>query len=139
MGLRNRKRINLKSLALGGIVAAAAGYVAGLLTAPKSGKQTRDDLKQTADKGLAEAEKDLKILHVQLEKAIGQAKTNQSKLSTKAQSQLKDALAGAKDAKEKAGEVLSAVRQGSAKDKDLEKAVKDAKASLKHLRDYLKK
>jgi gas vesicle protein len=33
-------------LALGAIIGAAVGVVAGVLTAPKSGKETRDDIKQ---------------------------------------------------------------------------------------------
>ena len=50
--------------ALGAVIGAAAGVVAGILTAPKSGKETRadlkakaDDLKQQADKTAAEAKK----------------------------------------------------------------------------------
>lgn len=35
-------------LALGAIVGAAVGIAAGILTAPKSGKETRDDIKQKA-------------------------------------------------------------------------------------------
>lgn len=33
-------------VALGAIIGAAAGVVAGILTAPKSGKETRADLKK---------------------------------------------------------------------------------------------
>ena len=36
-------------LALGAIIGAAVGVVAGVLTAPRSGKETRDDVKQKAD------------------------------------------------------------------------------------------
>ncbi|MES2875912.1 MAG: YtxH domain-containing protein [Patescibacteria group bacterium] len=35
-------------LALGAIIGAAVGIAAGVLTAPKSGKETRDDLKRKA-------------------------------------------------------------------------------------------
>lgn len=38
-----------KKLAIGAIVGAAVGVVAGILTAPKSGKETRDDIKEKAD------------------------------------------------------------------------------------------
>lgn len=37
-----------KKLALGAVIAAVAGVVAGTLMAPKSGKQTRSDIKKTA-------------------------------------------------------------------------------------------
>lgn len=32
--------------ALGALIGVAAGFVAGILTAPKSGKETRQDIKQ---------------------------------------------------------------------------------------------
>lgn len=37
-----------KKLALGAVVGAVAGVVAGVLMAPKSGKETRGDIKKTA-------------------------------------------------------------------------------------------
>ncbi len=37
------------SLALGAVIGAAVGVVAGVLTAPKSGKETRDGIKQKSD------------------------------------------------------------------------------------------
>jgi len=52
-----------KRLALGTVFAAAVGYLTGILTAPKSGKETRKDIKDAAEHGMAEAEKQLKKLH----------------------------------------------------------------------------
>jgi gas vesicle protein len=47
-------------VALGAIIGAAAGVIAGILTAPKSGKETRADIKQKAaelkDKASARAD-----------------------------------------------------------------------------------
>jgi gas vesicle protein len=60
---KNKKRSNMKRLAMGSALAATAGYLAGVLTAPKSGKETRSDLKGVADKSWAEAEKDLTNLN----------------------------------------------------------------------------
>jgi gas vesicle protein len=39
-----------KKIALSAIIAGVAGYGIGLLTAPKSGKDTRKDIKNTAQK-----------------------------------------------------------------------------------------
>ncbi len=49
-----------RGVAIGAIVGAVAGLVAGVLTAPKSGKETRADIKAKADelKSHAEAKKD---------------------------------------------------------------------------------
>ena len=128
-----------KKLAVGAAVAGAAGYLAGLLTAPKSGKETREDLKKATNQGLTEAEKQLKALHTDLAKAVDEAKSKSTKMSGKAQKELKELADKAKDTKEKVREVLSAVHEGDASDKDLKKAVADGKHALGHLKDYLKK
>ncbi len=130
---------NFKKVAIGSAIAAAAGYVAGVLTAPKSGKQTRDDIKQATNKGLVEAEKELKKLHTDLAKVIDEAKVKGDKLGNKAQKDFGGLVQKAKDTKEKVREMLSAIHEGDAEDKDLKKAVKDATEALDHLRTYLKK
>jgi gas vesicle protein len=139
MSRRDRQRENLKRLALGSAVAAAAGYVAGVLTAPKSGKGTRDDIRAAADRSRSDAEKDLKQLHTELGKAIKDAKAGSGKLSTRAQKEAADLIDKAKDSKEKAREVLSAIHEGDADDADLRRAVKNANTAVKSLRKYLKK
>ena len=42
-------------IALGAVIGAVAGVIAGLLTAPKSGKETRADLKKMAEEIKTEA------------------------------------------------------------------------------------
>jgi len=139
MGRRNRRQNDLKKLAVGSAVAATAGYLAGILTAPKSGKQTRDDIKTAAERSRIEAEKDLKRLHTELDKVIKEAKAGSDKLGVKAQKELGDLVDRAKDTKEKVREVLSAIHEGDAEDQDLKRAVKNANLALKNLRNYLKK
>jgi gas vesicle protein len=139
MSRRNRQRDNIKKVAIGSTIAAIAGYIAGILTAPKSGKETRGDIKDAADKGIAEAEKDLKKVQADLDKIIKEAKVAGDKLGVKAQKELSELVEKAKDTKEKSREVLSAIKEGGADNKDLDKAVQDAGTALQHLRDYLKK
>jgi gas vesicle protein len=139
MSRKDRQRENLKKLAIGGTIAAAAGYVAGILTAPKSGKQTRGDIKDAADHGMAEVEKELKKLHTELDKVIKEAKAGGDKLSAKAKKELDEILDKAKDSKEKVREVLSALHEGDADDKDLKKAVTEASDAIAHLKKFLKK
>ncbi len=128
-----------KKIAIGSAIAAFVGYLAGILTAPKSGRDTRQDVKDTAGKTAADAEKQLKKLHTELDKAIAQAKDQKSKFGTKAQQELNELVDKAKDSKEKVREVLSAVHEGEAEDKDLQRAVKEAGKSVEHLKKYLKK
>jgi gas vesicle protein len=139
MGKKNDNGKLIKGLAIGGAVAAVAGYVAGILTAPKSGKETRGDIKDAAERTRAEAEKELKQLHTELDKVIAQAKDQSGKMGKKAQADLAELVEKAKDTKEKAREVISAIHEGDAEDQDLKRAIKNANSALEHLRDYIKK
>ncbi len=135
----SRKGSNLKRFAIGSAVAAGAGYLAGILTAPKSGKETRADVRNTANESIAQAEKELKRLHTELGKVIDEARVNGDRFSAKAKNELAELVDNAKDTKEKVREVISAIHEGDAEDADLKKAVKQADTSIKHLRKFLKK
>lgn len=136
---RASRRQNMKRLAIGSSIAAVAGYAVGLLTAPKSGRETRADIKKAADKSVARVEKELKKLHTDLDQAIKDGGAAAKRAGSKAQKELLLLLAKAKDSKEKVREVLSAIHEGEATDQDLNKAVKQANTALKNLRNYLKK
>jgi gas vesicle protein len=124
-----------KRWAFGAVIAAVAGYLAGILTAPKSGKETREDIKQ----GIVEAEKQLKKLHTQMANVITEAKEVAGTLKGKAQEELHQAIDQASVAKEKARQLLSALHEGDADDKELKKAIGDANKAIDHLKAYLKK
>ncbi len=133
------KNSNLRKLIVGTAVAAAAGYVAGVLTAPKSGKETREDIKEAAKRRRDEAVGQLKHLQDELDKVMEQAKGRMDKLSSKAKVELQEALNKARHTKDKTGEVIHAVRHGDAEDYDLKQAIKSAQSSIDNLKDYLKK
>lgn len=128
-----------KRFAVSAAIAAAAGYVTGILTAPKSGRETRGDIKDATVHGIHEAERQLKKLHTELNDVIAQARDRSDKLSGKAKEELDVATNAAKQVKEKVREILSAVHDGRAEDKELQKAIKDAKKAADHLRAYVKK
>jgi gas vesicle protein len=130
---------SMKKFAVGAILAAAAGYVAGLLTAPKSGKETREDIASTTKNAVNAAEKELKVLHTELSKLLDEARERGGELKGVAQENMDKAMAAAKVAKEKARELLSAIHEGDADDKDLKKAIDDAQKAVTHLKTYLKK
>lgn len=133
------RKDTVKKFAIGTTIAAAAGYLAGILTAPKSGKETRQDIKENAQKGWQEAEKQLKGLHTELDKLMAEAKAKTGELSSRTQKELNSLLEKAKDSKEKARAVLSGIHEGDAEDKDLKRAIDDATKAIHHLRDYLSK
>jgi gas vesicle protein len=133
-------KTNAKKWALGAVFAAVAGYLAGILTAPKSGQETRKDIKDKAEQGVAEAEKQLKKLHTQMADLIAEGKEKAVTLKGAAQKDLQIAVDKAAVVKEKAREMLSTLHEGNtAEDKDLRKAIDEANQAIAHLKTYLKK
>lgn len=125
--------------AVGALLAGAAGYVTGILTAPKSGKETRKDIHDTAQKAQTEAEKRLKKAHTELQQLLdsGQKRAKQATATTK--QGYEDALKQARQVKDKAKSVLTAFHEGESTDKDLQQAVDEADKAITHLKEYVTK
>ncbi|HSX07838.1 MAG TPA: YtxH domain-containing protein [Candidatus Saccharimonadales bacterium] len=128
-----------KKLAIGAAVAAVGGYVAGILTAPKSGKETREDIKRAASEQINEAEKRLKMLHTQLNDLLDQAKTQAADLTGRARREYESVVEKTQEAKDHARELLSNLHEDVAEDKELQQAIKDADKAIDHLKTFLKK
>jgi gas vesicle protein len=134
-----KSKNTVRNFAIGAAISAVAGYLAGILTAPKSGKDTRTDIRNKAEAGYAAAEKELKKLHTDLTDAINEVTDRLTALKGKGDKEVDAALKKAQEAKQKAREVLSTVHEGEAQDEDLRKAIKDATDAIAHLRVFLKK
>lgn len=128
-----------KQIATVAVVALAAGYVAGILTAPKSGKETREDIREAADKTYKEAEKRLKFAYSELSQLAGQASERAQLLSGKAKTELEGLVGKASIAKEKVAQVLTSFHEGEATDADLKEAVSEAEDSIDGLKKFLDK
>ncbi|MDQ5972189.1 MAG: YtxH protein [Patescibacteria group bacterium] len=128
-----------KNFAIGAAIAGAVGYVAGILTAPKSGKETRKDIKDKAVETKREAEKRLKELHSQIEDLLKQGKEASSKLSDTAKKEWNALADAAVASRDKVRAVLSSIHEGGTDDKDLQNAMKDASKAVDNLKKYLAK
>ena len=128
-----------KTIAATAAILAGASYLAGILTAPKSGKQTRKDILDSTVKAKIEAEKKLKKVHSELAVLIADAEKKSKKLSDKAKKELNASIKRAKVAKEKASEMLSAFHNGDASDPNLQAVIEEVKLAKKNLVTYLKK
>jgi len=127
----------VKKLAIGSAIAGAVGYLAGILTAPKSGKETRSDI---ADKAMDVKESlvdQLQDLSDSLHQLLKTAKVKTSGLSASARAEFNEAVIRAKDAQNKAVHVLKAVKHGESSDADLNKAIKQSEQAIKNLKKYL--
>jgi gas vesicle protein len=124
-------------LALGALVATGAGFVAGVLTAPRSGWRTRQKLAKSASKARVDGEKQLKQLHSDLQNLI---KDGEVKLKTsKATKEFKKQLENSKKTKQKVKLLISAIHGGEATDPDLKKMLEEAKKAKSNLSQFLKK
>lgn len=130
---------NGKRFALVSILAAGAGYVAGILTAPKSGKETRHDIAGAAGKARSQAEHSLKQMNKELDDLLTKSKRKGSELKASAKAEFDSKLATAQATKEKIRVMLSAVHEGDASDEDLDRAVKEGRQAIKHLKTYFAK
>jgi len=128
-----------KKFALGAAVAAVGGYVAGVLTAPKSGKETRADIRKAASESMSEAEKQLKSLHTQMNDLLDQAKEQAEQLKGRTRHEYDTLIEKTQAAKERTRELLSTLHEDVAEDKELQQAIKDADKAIEHLKTFLKK
>ena len=127
-----------RKLAIGTALAGAVGYVTGVLTAPKSGKATREDIAGTAEEIKETAEEQLRTLSAELQDLIKETKVKTIALSSQARKDFDEAVVRAKDAQNKASTVLRSVKAGEADDPQLNKAIKQARQAKKNLDKYLK-
>jgi gas vesicle protein len=114
------------------------GYLAGILTAPKSGEESRDDLKQKTEEVKNDAEYQLSELNNELRQLIKDAKVKTLALNSSARTEFNEAVVRAKDAQNKTTQVLKAAKAGEAEDPDLNKAVKQARQAAKNLGKFFK-
>ena len=133
-----KKQHTGRKVALGAAVAGVTGYLAGILTAPKSGKDTREDIADKATVVKDSAVVDLQMLEIELKDLVGDAKSKTLALSAQAREEFNEAVIKAKDAQNKATYVLKAVKAGEADDPELNKAIKQAKQAKKNLGRYFK-
>jgi gas vesicle protein len=133
-----RNQHTVKKVAIGSAIAGGIGYLAGILTAPKSGKDTRSDIGHKAGDVKTSAEDELMDLNDELKGLIKSAKVKTVALSSTARAEFNEALIRAKDAQNKTSQVLKAVKNGEAADPDLNKAVKQGKQAVKNLGKFFK-
>lgn len=127
-----------RKLAIGTAVAGVTGYLAGILTAPKSGKETRGDIADKAGDVKDETIDQLEDVEMELRDLIKKTSAKTIALSAQAREEFNETVVKAKDAQNKAAILLKSVKAGQADDPELNKAIKQAKQAQKNLRKYLK-
>jgi gas vesicle protein len=133
-----RKEHTGRKVAIGSAIAGLAGYMAGILTAPKSGEQTRDDIARKVEDIKDDSTRQLVDLNDELKELIKTTKVKTIALNSNARAEFNEAVVRAKDAQNKAAQVLKAAKAGEATDPDLNKAVKQGRQAIRNLGKFLK-
>lgn len=121
-----------------GVLGAAVGIVAGLLLAPKSGRETRQGIKQAANRAVGSVERQLKQLYRDLSQAVGEAELHADKLKGKSAVELAGIIVAANKVKTSLKELLSTVRDGEADEDDIERVLKNGQAAIRKLTKRIK-
>ena len=101
-----------KKFGIGVILGAIAGVLAGFLTAPKSGKETREDLIQKANEVKGSAERKLKDAHKELGNISDDAKKKAKELSGLAKDEMDELSKKADSLKEKVKTAITSIKSG---------------------------
>jgi len=130
---------NGRKWAIGTLVAGTIGFVVGILAAPKSGKETRDDLKTSTKIAVRQAERDLKAAHTELKQLIASASSAIKSTGKQAKKDFEKAIDRAKKSQSKVKVVLSSIHDGTSDDPELKKALDEAIAARTHLKKFFDK
>ena len=131
--------VKKRTVAFGSLIVAGVGYVAGVLTAPKSGKETRKDIKKAAISAKNESERKLKQAHSELTKLLDEAGEIANKSKEKVSEEFAKARSGAEQVRQKTRVLISAIHEGEAQDKDLQHAIDEAKKATSYLKKFVNK
>jgi gas vesicle protein len=106
-------------IALGAVFATVAGFVAGVLTAPKSGKETRADIKDAAvkakDTAVAEASKAKDVADKKAKEVKAKAEEILDDVKAKAHEVADDVSEKASEIKGRAEQAVEGAKKGYAK------------------------
>ncbi len=101
-----------KKFGIGIILGAIAGVVAGFLTAPKSGKETREDIRKKAGEVKGTAERKLKDAHKELEGVVADAKVKGKDLQGKAKDEMNELAKKAEELRAKIKSAITSIKSG---------------------------
>lgn len=101
-----------KKFGLGVVLGTIAGIITGILAAPKSGKETRDDIKKKATEARGSAERKLKDAHKELGKISDEMQKRAKDLKGKAKDEATELGKKADELKEKAKSSITSIKSG---------------------------
>lgn len=128
-----------KGLAIGAVIGAVGGVVAGILFAPKSGKETRKDIKKASEKTYKKVKQEIDNLQNDTKETLRKLEDKAKSLGKKAKIAVEDHIKTVKHATSNLNTVVKSFKAGESSDEELNDAIKQSKSALNAVKDYLKK
>ena len=128
-----------KGMAAGIALGAVMGVITGILFAPKSGKETRQDIKDTAVKVAINLEEEAKKVQIELTELIEVTEAKAKEAGKAVSDKTHELIDQAKHTRDSLVVLVQSVQDGHADDKDLDEAIKKANDAKDALVVYLKK
>ncbi|HMT18859.1 MAG TPA: YtxH domain-containing protein [Candidatus Saccharibacteria bacterium] len=128
-----------KGLAIGAVIGAVFGVIGGILFAPKSGKETRKDIKDAANKTADKLVEEARTVQAETKELLAKAEGQFLALKGKAQDQATAHVNEIKHNATQIGTALKSFKAGTASDKDLQEAITRAKQAQASLKKFLTK
>jgi len=114
------------------------GYIAGVLTSPKSGNELRKDIKQQTNDKIVKVEERIVIVETELNELIQSLKESANDKNVK--EKLDKSLDIANRTKAKVTSLHNAIKDGTlTSDSDIDKAIKEVEKAAEHIKHFLLK
>lgn len=133
------KKQHAKTATVAGLIGLGVGLVAGYLTAPQSGKETREDIMNKSRDLKDQAVEQYHETKDKISQAIEEGMEAANNFTGSSKRTLMNLVNKAKEAEYKAMDVFRAVKSGEADDRNLDKAVSHANKAKDNLLKFLNK
>ena len=128
---------NSRNIIVGAILVGAASYVAGILTAPKKGKETREDIRHASVNLKISLENALKKLYTDSSRQLERALNVNQNLTAQTKKELDLLIASVKHAKDKIKVYLTSLREGEIEEEEITLLLTDGRDNTERLKFFV--
>ena len=128
---------NSRNLIIGAAALGAVSYLAGILTAPKKGSETIDDIRHASVKAKIGLEKSLKKLYSDSSKQIERALCVNHNLTAQTRKELDSMVSALKNVKESIKNYLTSIRDGDIEENEITLLLTDGRNNTQRLKLFI--
>jgi gas vesicle protein len=126
-----------RNLIIGAAALGAVSYIAGILTAPKKGSETIDDIRHASVKAKIGLEKSLKKLYSDSSKQIERALNVNQNLTAQTKKELDSLVSALKKVKESIKIYLTSIRDGDIEENEITLLLTDGRNNAQRLKLFV--